>query len=428
MRQNDIKKEFAKYVALNIVGMLGLSCYILADTFFIAQGIGAQGLAALNIAIPVYSFIHGTGLMIGIGGATRFSISNSKGIFTQSLYYAGLMASIFVVLGLFFSRQIAALLGADAQIIQDTTIYIKTILCFSPLFLLNNVIICYVRNDRAPKLSMIAMLVGSFSNIILDYILIFPFDMGMFGAAFATGLAPFISLLILSIHFIRRRNAFGIINSPPSLKKLADISSLGVSALITEVSSGIVIIVFNLVILGIAGNIGVAAYGVIANIALVIIAIFTGISQGTQPVVSRCCAMGDMDDTKKVLRYGVITSVGIAVVIYLLSVCYPEQIISAFNKNADQNLTDIAINGLYIYFTAFVFCGINILLATYFSAIGKPKNGFIISLLRGFVLIIPTALVLSELMGINGVWLAVPLTELIVMIISIFIARRVAKA
>lgn len=419
MKKASIKGTFAKYVSLNIVGMIGLSCYILADTFFVARGVGADGLTALNLAIPIYSFIHGAGLMIGMGGATRFTIAKSKGIFTQSVYYALFIACIFLLVGLFGTSQLAALLGANSDTQQNAAVYLQTILCFAPMFLLNNVVICFVRNDSNPRLSMIAMLVGSLSNIILDYVFIFPFQMGMFGAALATGIAPVISLLILSTHFIKKKNSFSLIRLKPQLKAFGDISSLGVSALITEFSSGVVIIVFNVIILKLEGNTGVAAYGIIANIALVIISIFTGISQGMQPIISRCYGENNLADVKKVLKYGIITAVSTAIIVYGISAAFAEPIVAAFNKDSNPHLAEIAVNGLRIYFTAFAFAGFNILSAAYFSAVDSPKNAFIISLLRGFIVIIPAAFILSALLGINGVWLAMTATELIVLLVSV---------
>ncbi len=419
MKESNIKNTFIKYVSLNIIGMIGLSCYILADTFFVAQGIGANGLTALNLAIPVYSFIHGTGLMLGMGGATRFTISKSDKVFTQAVYYVFFAACIFAIAGVFFSSQIAAMLGADIDTLQNASIYLKIILCFSPMFLLNNVVICFVRNDGNPKLSMIAMLLGSLSNIVLDYIFIFPCKTGMFGAAFATGIAPIISLAILSTHFIKKKNTFHFLRQKPQIKGLFDIVRLGISALITEFSSGIVIIVFNSIILNIEGNIGVAAYGIIANIALVIISVFTGIAQGMQPIISLCYREGNKKSIKKVVKYGFITATSVAIIVYAISFIFAEPIVDAFNKDASLQLKNIAINGLRIYFTAFVFVGINILCTTYFSAVDNPKNALIISLLRGFIIIVPAAFILSALFGINGIWISMTVAEFIVLLVAI---------
>lgn len=418
MNVKSIKKIYIRYVSLNIIGMIGLSCNILADTFFIAQGVGAVGLAALNIAIPMYSFIHGVGLMIGMGSAIRFTLTKAKTIFTQSIYYAFVLSILFLLMGLLFSRELATVLGSDGVILTNTSTYLKVILCFAPLFILNNVLICFVRNDNNPQLSMLAMLAGSFSNIILDYIFIFPLGLGMFGAAVATGLSPCISILVLSTHFLKKKNTFKLQKCMPQLKSIIDISTLGISALITELSSGIVIIVFNMIILSIAGNIGVAAYGIIANITLVILAIFTGISQGMQPLISGYFKENNRHFLRKLLKYGAITTLTISLLVYLISIFYAETIVSYFNSEKNIELAKIAVNGLRIYFTAFSFVGINILICAFFSSIDKPKNAFIISMLRGFIIIIPVAFILSSQFGLNGVWMTLTVTELIVLGIS----------
>ncbi|WP_097014238.1 MATE family efflux transporter [Anaerocolumna aminovalerica] len=427
MENTNTKQTFFKYVTHNVLGMIGLSCYILADTFFIARGVGANGLTALNLAIPIYSFIHGTGLMIGMGGATRFAISKSKTVFTQAFYYVLIMASIFVSIGILLSGGLANLLGANADTYQMATTYLQVILCFSPMFMLNNLVICFVRNDDNPKLVMNAMLIGSFSNIILDYIFVFPLKMGMFGAALATGIAPIISLLILSMHFIKKRNSFQLYRLRPQPRTYLDISLIGVSSLVTELSSGIVIIVFNSIILRIKGNLGVAAYGIIANIALVVISIFIGIAQGVQPILSKNYGEQNKQNVKKVLNYGIVTVVTFALIIYGFFFLFSEPIVGVFNKEHDRELARIAVQGLRIYFTSFLFAGINILCCTYFSSIDKLRNAFIISILRGFIFIIPLAMILSSMYGMIGVWLTMTLTEFLVLILTVVLLKNINR-
>ena len=190
-----------------------------------------------------------------------------------------------------------------------TKTYLKTILLFAPAFMANDFLLCFVRNDGSPGLAMTAMLTGSFSNIILDYIFIFPMKMGMFGAVFATGLSPVISIGVLSRHWIARKNNFHFYPEKPDLRLTGTTFSLGIPSLISELASGIVIIVFNFIILGIRGNLGVAAYGVVTNILLVVTFMFTGIAQGMQPIASRSYGSGDAK-VPKILRYAVITLVG----------------------------------------------------------------------------------------------------------------------
>jgi len=276
--EKGIFRKFIKYVSLNIIGMMGLSCYILADTFFIAKVLGASGIAALNFSISVYSLLHGVGIMIAIGGATRYSILKSQGsnqkantVFSICLKLGIILGLVFALMGIFGSTSLALVLGADISTLPLTKTYLTTILCFAPFFIINNILLAFVRSDNNPKLSMVAMLIGSFSNIILDYIFMFPLKMGMFGAAFATCLAPIICIGILLMHFVRKKNSFKYISNKITFTHAWDIITLGISGFINEISSAVVLITFNLVILKLKGNLGVAAYGIIANIVCMLI-------------------------------------------------------------------------------------------------------------------------------------------------------------
>ncbi len=282
----EVNRNFTKYITLNVLGMLGLSGYILADTFFVSSRLGSQGLAALNLAISVFGFINGIGMMFGIGGATRYSIYRVQGkqaqanqIYTVAAGSGLIVGVIITFIGCFFSNPLASLLGANDEILPMCEIYLKTALSFSLFFILSQLLIAFVRNDGNPKLSMAAMLVGSLSNILLDYVFMYPMNWGIFGAAFATGLAPIIGLSISSIHILKKNHHFHFVRTKLSIRVVFDISGLGSAAFINEISSGIVLVIFNLLLLAFAGNLGVAAYGIIANLALVTVAIFTGISR-----------------------------------------------------------------------------------------------------------------------------------------------------
>lgn len=435
MERSSCFRDFAKYTSLNVMGMIGLSCYILADTFFVSKGLGSNGLTALNLAIPIYSFIHGSGLMIGMGGGTKYSIQKSQKeyeeanrTFVNSLCIAAIFAVFFVLTGIFFSGSIISLFGADEAVFDMAQTYLKVILLFAPAFLLNNVLLCFVRNDGAPQLSMAAMIGGSMSNVVLDWVFIFPCQMGIFGAVFATGLAPVFSMLILSIHFIRKKNRFRFIKSKIEGRALAKILSGGVPSLVTEVSSGIVMIIFNSIILKLESNVGVAAYSVIANLSLVIVAIYTGIAQGIQPVVSYSHGMKDYRSINAVLRYALTAMLIISAIVYTAVFFGASQIVDIFNSEQDPVLRSIATEGLKLYFTACPFAGFNIIISIYFTSIEYSRPAHIISILRGFVIIIPMAFLLSWIGKIYGVWCAFPVTELLVAAIGgsffIFLKKR----
>lgn len=416
-----IFNEFIKYVSFNIMGQLAYSCYTLADTFFVSSALGADGLAALNLAFPVLCFINGTGLMIGIGGGTKFTVSKIRGekrradkVFTNAVYLVLFFSVLFVLMGVFLSERIVRLLGADDTIFKMTNTYLQTMLFFAPAFLTNHLLQCFIRNDGRPSLSMAAMITGSLSNVVLDYIFIFPLDMGIFGAILATGLAPVISIAVLSPYIIRRQNSFNLTKCLLELKITGGIFSSGVPALVTEASSGIVMIVFNSIILRLEGNVGVAAYGIVAAISLVAVAIYTGLSQGIQPIISKHYGLRNSDAVKAIFRYSLLTAAILSAVIYSVIFFGAEQISAVFNSENNEMLSRIAVTGLKIYFTSCLFVGFNIVFSTCFTSTENPKPANIISLLRGFVVIIPMAFLMSSLLEMLGVWLAFPLTELMV--------------
>lgn len=423
--QSGIKKEFFKYVSSNIMGMIGLSCYILADTFFIATKMGSRGLTSLNLAISIYSFIHGMGLMIGIGGATKFGILRSQGeeehadrIFTSAVVLGAVLGAVLFLGGIFGSESLSFLLGARGEIVPMTATYLRTILCFSPCFLLNNIFLAFVRNDKAPQLAMGGMIAGSLANIVLDYIFIFPLDMGMFGAAFATGLAPVVSMAVLLTHKLRRKNQFHFCKKMVSIRKMASFCALGISALINEISSGVVLIVFNLLILHFEGDLGVAAYGIVANLALVAVSIFTGISQGAQPMISRCHGKGDRKGAGKVYQYAAAMSLVCGAALFLCALGFTPQLVQIFNSEGDGNLAAIARTGLRLYFIGFLFVGINIVTAAYLAAIEQAGRSFQISIFRGTIGILVFAVALSAVFQMNGIWIAFPCTEAVTLFLS----------
>lgn len=423
--RDNYLKEYAKYTSLNVAGMLGISCYILADTFFVSKGLGAEGLAALNIALPIFNFIRGIGLMMGIGGATKYSIlkgqrENQKAnkVFSIMAITVVLISVLIVLAGVFFSENITYALGADENVFDMTNSYLRVICIFAPFFMMNDTLICFVRNDRNPNLPMVAMVLGSLANILLDYIFIFPLGMGIFGAALATGMAPAIGMVIISLHWIKFDNELRLIKVRIETSAIKNAVSLGFPSFVTEVSSGIVILVFNMIILKLQGNTGVAAYGVIANISLVVISIYTGIAQGIQPIMSRAFGKEDMDNVKRVFKYAAITVAAVSVLIYLNVFVFSEGITQIFNSENNAELQKIAVRGLKIYFTAILFAGFNISLAMLFTSTQRAFPAHVISVMRGLVIIVPMVFLLSGIFGLDGVWMSFPITEITVSFIG----------
>ena len=411
-------REYTRYVTLQVLGMLGLSVYILADTFFIARWLGAGGLAALNIALPIFSIINGLALMLGMGGGARFMLRKSCGeygeacqVFTRTVRIAAGFAGLIMLLGLVRAREIASFLGADAEIIGMTTVYLRTVMLCAPLFTANHVLLSFLRNDGAPKLAMTAMLTGSFANIILDWLMIYVLRWGMFGAAFATCLSPVISIGVTLPHLLQGKNTFHLYRTEFSSRQCSFIMTTGGSALIAELSNGVVIFVFNMLMQRFAGNCGVAAYGIIANIALVVVSVFTGVSQGMQPLVSRSHGKGKTASARRILWFGIGTVAVLFVLLYAGIVLLADPITSVFNSENDPVLQELAVRGMRLYFIGALGAGLNIVTAVYLSCREHVVPANVLSLLRGLFVIVPAAVVLAVVFHVTGVWLAFPVTE-----------------
>lgn len=424
-------REFLRHCSLSVLGMLGLSCYILADTFFISRKLGANGLAALNLAIPVYSFIHGSGLMLGMGGSARYSVLRGQGdrdearrIFSASLCTGLIAAAFFVLAGFLFPGWLSVLLGASGETLSMTRTYLTVLLLFSPAFLLNDTLICFVRADGGPGLSMAAMLTGSFLNVLLDYLLIFPFDMGIFGAVLATGLSPVFSVLVLSLHW--RSGACGLfpVKSPFRSAAVPHILALGFPSLVTEVASGVVMIVFNQIILNLSGSLGVAAYGVIANLSLVAVAVLTGVAQGVQPLVGRAYGRRETPSLLRLLHWSAAAVLLLGTGIYAILFLFAGPVVRCFNSENIAALQDMAVPGLRIYFAALFFAGPNTVGSVFFVSTENPRPAHALSLLRGVLLIVPLAFLFSALGGMTGVWMAFPVTEGLVCLLTAVLWRR----
>ena len=424
--RNQLYKTFFKYVSLNVISMIGFSAFILADTFFIANGIGKDGLVSLNLVIPAYTVVYAMSLLLGTGVGTVYSIyrgekkpKRGNEVFTQMMILGVFIGLLFTIIGLLFPDEIVMLLGAEGHLVEMSRDYTYTVFNFSMAFMVNSILVSMVRNDGHPRLAMIAMMTGSLSNILLDYIFIYPLGMGMFGAALATGIAPILSILVMMPFFLKKKHHFRFVKTRLRPLEIRKVVSIGIPTFITELSSGLVILLFNLVILHYIGEIGVAAYGIIANLALILIAIFSGVGQGIQPIISFNHGQKNQENVRRTLNLGILFSAALALFLYGIFIGNADGIIRAFNSENNLELHRLAKEGMRIYFTSFLFAGINITIISYFSAKAKPRPSFIVSLLRGILLIPPVLLFLAGAMGITGVWITIPLVELLTLLISL---------
>ena len=422
-----------KYMMPSVLGMLGLSVCILFDTMFIGHKIGELGLAALNIALPIYNFYSAIGLTVGIGGATALSVALGQKkfhrvnrIFTSAVFITVIFCIIISFLEFFFLDKIVYMLGASEATFSLAKEYLKIILSFNPAFIFASAFIVFVRNDKEPKLAMYAVIGSNTTNIILDYVFIYIFDLGMFGAALATSIGQLVALSILSIHFIRKNNTMHIELSGITLKNIVRVLKNGVPSFLNEISAGFVIFIFNIVIFKFEGDIGVSAYGIITNIVLIFMAVFNGVAQGVQPLISVNFGAKKEERVFEFLRLTRKIVIILGVVFLSLGLLVPNQMIFLFTSDKGS-LLSITRQGIYLYFIAFLFNGSNILNIAYFQSVEKSKESSILSTFRGLIFVIIFIIILPRILGVYGVWLTIPMTEFSTLLLYFIIEFRNRK-
>ena len=423
-------KVFFHYLVPAVCSTLVTSVYLLVDTLIIGQGVGALGISALNKFMPFFLLFNGIGLLFGIGSGILISSEDGMGNKKKANQYfaTGFVSilSIAIILGLiwnYYLQPLCVILGANSDTIDLVLEYGKCIMAFAPVFMMSNYFAPIVRNMKNPKLVMCAVLTGSVLNVILDYVFVFPMDMGMFGAAAATVIGSLTTLLVLSTHFIKKQNRVKINKETISLNLLAPIFKCGFSSLIMEVASGFVIFIFNIQILKYIGNNGIVVYGIISNCVLVGLALFNGVAQAAQPIIATNFGAGLNTRVKKVLKYALITTTIIGVSLFAVVFLFTGQIIKVFVQ-ANSEILSVGIPALRLYLSAFCIMNINILISSYFQSVGKEKVAIYISIIRGFLLNIVLAFLLPSVLPSTVLWVVVPVSELITLVCITVYAKR----
>lgn len=428
-----VRRNLIKYISLNVLALLGTSCYVVVDTFFVANGIGTDAVAALNIVIVYFSLMIAIGNLIGMGTATRYAILMAKGetadashVYTLGVITALICGGIMSLLGIFASVPLGRLMGADDQIIDMTATYLRIIWGFAPLYLMNYLYGAVVRNDNGPRLSMAAQLISNLANCVLDYIFIIMWGKGMAGAAFATAIAPVISLAIMSSHIWRGQAGFRFVNPAQGFSpgKWFGFIKLGNSAFFTELSTGFVVMVYNFLFLEFCGNDGVSAYGIVTNLNVLAFAIYIGVQQGIQPLVSEYYGKGQHENMVYSLKFALKIVLVVGVVLFGAVMIWANPIVGLYNSDGSQNIAELASFGLKVFYFGYIVGGVNMILAGYMSARDQAGRSFVISIMRGMVVISASAYLLSRVLGVNGIWYGMPVAEVITLIAGIYLLRK----
>ena len=428
--QKPVKELFFHYLIPAICGTMVTSIYVLADTIIIGKRLGATALAALNIALPIYNIFFGFGLLFGVGGSVLMSIARGKGrheegnsFFSLSLLMNLATWLICMVICVLFMEDIAIMLGGTSETMPYIIEYIPYLIWGMGVFFFSSFLQTFIRNDGAPKLSMNGVIAGGVTNIILDYIFVYPLNMGMKGAALATVIGSSLTVLILCTHFFSPKNQlkFTLKNFSPVF--LVRILSNGFPSFVIEIAAGFTIFVFNLQLLRYLGNTGVSVYGIISNTAIVVISLCKGIEQAAQPILSINHGAGLKNRIAKVQSLSIKTSLIICAVPVLLGLIVPNLFTYIFLTPSEEILT-LAAPAVRIYFTGFLFLGVNMVFICYFQSVAKALHSLILCLLRGCILVVAFVYLLPPFLGSSGIWMAYPAAELATMIIGIILYKK----
>lgn len=417
MQQTEPKKLFMKYLIPSLLGNMLMAVNILIDGLFVSHGVGEQGLAGVNIAVPIYSLITSISLWIGMGGATLYSIAHgqkqqqkAKKIFTHSILLAFITTGLFILFCLLFEQPIAYLFGANDSIISYVDDYLHVILLFGLVFVFQNVLSVFIRNDGNPTLAMTGLIVASVSNIVLDYLFIFVFKWGVKGAAYATAIGTSLGLLILLTHFVTKQNQMKFVHSKIDFSLLGQIFSIGFPSFIVQGAAAVMVIAFNIAFSHFVGEKGIIAYAVVNNMYTVFLMMFTGIGAALQPITSYHYGALLYDRMKKFIKIALITALIIGTFSFLFGVFGNGFIIQLFGMN-DPEIIAYTKKGIAYFFSGYLFLGMNMVFIEYYQSIRNIRIATLIVFSRSLILFIPLLWFLPTLFGPNAIWLVFPVSE-----------------
>ncbi|GGG15517.1 MATE family efflux transporter [Lysinibacillus alkalisoli] len=425
---------FLHYLIPSMIGMLLMAINILVDGLFVSHGVGDRALAGVNIAVPIYSILLSISLWIGMGGATLYSIhmganesNKANAIFTQAIALAIGIVTIIIGLSLLFERQLAYFFGANDSIYPYVHDYLHLILWFGLVFILENILSIFVRNDGNPLLSTIALVATAVFNIIFNYIFIFHFGWGVKGAAIATIIATFLGILILLVHFFLPKSHLRFTKFTWSNAMMIRIMQIGLPSFIIEGSAAIIVIAYNITFSHFAGEVGITSYAVINYIHAVSLMLFIGVGAALQPITSYHYGAKLFARLHRFVRIGVLTGFIIGVLSFVIGVVANGWIIAMFGID-DPDVIAFTKDGIVLFFSGYLFLGVNMVFAEFYQSVEKTKLATIIIMARSLVLFLPLLYVLPRYFGNHAIWLAFPIAEGLTMIgIFIYVFWRKQK-
>ncbi|MFR7591264.1 MAG: MATE family efflux transporter [Longibaculum sp.] len=421
-----IKSLYFQYLAAAFGSALITSVYSIVDMAIVGQYQGPDGTAALAVVAPIWNIIFSLGLLMGIGGSVI--VSTLKGqrennyqyeneFFTTSLIGSICLGMIAWLILIFFDKELFIFFGAKGNLLTLARTYIQPIQYVFPCFLFTQMLAAFLRNDNAPKLATIGVLLGGIFNIFGDYFFVFTMDMGIFGAGLATAIGSVISCLVMLTHFFSKNNTLYLRKPTHIIGQLKKIVVTGFSTFFIDVAMGILTILFNRQIMIYLGSDALSIYGIIVNVSTFVQCCAYSVGQAAQPILSTNYGAKLAHRIRETLKYALYTVIFFGLFWTTLALLVPNMFVNIF-MNPTEDILLKAPSIIRMYGLSFLLLPLNIFSTYYFQALLKPKISFVISVARGLV-ISGVLIYILPLVKTDYLWLTMPITELIVAVYAI---------
>ena len=426
-------KRLLRFVISPILMMICTSLYSIVDGFFVSNYVGKTPFAAVNLIMPVCMGLGTVGTMIGTGGSAIVSQALGEGkrqqanrYFSMLVYFAIMLSIVLSVIGLAFARPIAGMLGAENELLENCVVYSRILFITLTAFILQNIFQSFFITAEKPSLSLKISIIAGVTNVVLDFLFIVIFHWGIAGAAMATGIGQIVGGFIPIIYFARKNDSLLQLTKAKVERKILGKAFInGSSEMITNLSTSLVNILYNFQLMKLAGENGVAAYGIIMYVNFIFMAIFFGYSIGSAPIIGYHYGAANHDELKNLFRKSVLLMGGAGIVLTLLAEILTNPLVNIF-ASYDKELFDLTCHGFRLYALAFIVMGINVWGSSFFTALGNGLISAAISFLRTLVFQISVVLILPLFLGIDGIWLAIVAAEFLALIVTVicFITQK----
>ncbi|MBQ8288125.1 MAG: MATE family efflux transporter [Clostridia bacterium] len=420
-------RKLIRFVLPSIVMMIFTSIYGVVDGLFVSNYVGKTSFAAVNFIMPVIMALGGVGFMIGTGGSAIVGqllgerrAEKARRTFSLMIYTTVGLGVILTLVGFLILRPVAVLLGAEGEMLEECVAYGRILLIGTTAFMLQNVFQSFLVTAERPSLGLCFTVAAGFTNIILDWLFVGVLLWGVQGAALATILSYFVGGVVPMVYFIfcKRGNLY-LTSCKVDWRSLVKAFTNGSSELLTNLSMSLVNVLYNYQLIRLAGEDGVAAYGVIMYVNFVFISFFIGYAVGTAPVFSFHYGAGNTDELKNLRRKSIrlITGAGVLMLALSEGMAWP---LTKLFVGYDAGLFDLTVRGFMIYSLSFAVCGFNILGSSFFTALGNGGVSAAISILRTLIFQLAVLLLLPIWLGIDGIWLAIVVSECLALAVTVF--------